>query len=195
MTAAYVVMVDENSHYLDRDERWTRGSYATAEEALAECRRIIDADLAELHQPGMAAEQLITGYRASGRDPFIIPRDGAEFVAFSGWTYAEQRAAAICGEAPAATDEPAAAIESDNEPSFWTVAAKYPFLMRLSPETGAEFFNRRTQRWHRWPGQVPPCVRIVSRATAWEWLRHEALGLDFGTLDRDHRDWPEAAGG
>lgn len=193
MIAAYVVMVDENSHYLDRDERWTRGSYATAEEALAECRRMVDDDLAETYRPGMTAEQLLTGYYADGRDPFVVPRGDAEFVRFSGWEYAEDRAPVICGEAPVMPAE-GVAQEPDGEPSFWTVAAKHPFVMRLSPTTGAEFYNRRTGRWHRWPGPVPPCVRMVTKAAAWKWLRSEALGLDFGTLDRDHRDWPEPAG-
>lgn len=59
---------------------------------------MVDADLAELHRPGMTATELIAAYRADGRDPFIIaPRD-AESIEFGAWNYAEQRAAVICAE-------------------------------------------------------------------------------------------------
>ena len=93
----YVVRVDENSAYMDRDASWTRGTYATVDDALAECRRMVDADLAELHQPGMSSAELIASYREFGRDPFVIALGNAPPTAFSAWDYAERRAVAICG--------------------------------------------------------------------------------------------------
>lgn len=102
----------------------------------------------------------------------------------------EAEARAFMDDAPA--EAPAAPIESGDEPSFWTVAAKFPFVMRMS-SAGAEFYNRRTGRWHRWPGEFPPCARMVTKADAWRWLRHQALALDFGTIDPPYRDWPAPA--
>jgi hypothetical protein len=94
---SYRVMVDENFHYQDPESRWTLGTFDTAEEALAACRRMVDDDLMNLHKPGMAADALLTGYRALGDDPFIVPVDGAAAVEFSAWDYAEERCKAICG--------------------------------------------------------------------------------------------------
>jgi hypothetical protein len=95
--ARYRVMVDENSHYQDPESRWTLGTFDTAEQALAACRKMVDDDLMILHKPGMAADALLTGYRALGDDPFIVPLDCAAAVEFSAWDYAEERSRAICG--------------------------------------------------------------------------------------------------
>jgi hypothetical protein len=93
MTTKYRVMVDEN---FDPDERWTLGIFATAEDALSACRRMVDEDLEQIHKPGMAVAELIERYRTFGDDPFIVPIDGSPAVKFSAWSYAEQRATAIC---------------------------------------------------------------------------------------------------
>jgi hypothetical protein len=190
-TARYRVFVDDNS---DPGSRYERGVFDSATAAISACREMIDRDLADLHQPGMSAEELYTRYRFDGRDPFIVPIDGEPEVVFSAWRYAEERAAAICGKVPAPPDD-ATAQEADDEPSFWTVAAKHPFVMRLSRTTGAEFYNRRTLAWHRWRGPIPPCARMVTRAVAWKWMCSEALGLDFGTVEPPFREWPEPASG
>jgi hypothetical protein len=94
--ARYRVLVDDNAHYMDEDERYEAGAFATANAALTECRRIVGADLAELYRPGMAAGELIAGWRLDGRDPFIVPVNGAPAVKFSAWTYAKRRSATIC---------------------------------------------------------------------------------------------------
>jgi hypothetical protein len=43
----YKVMVDDNFHYMAEDERWEYGTFATAEEALDACRRLVDEALLE----------------------------------------------------------------------------------------------------------------------------------------------------
>jgi hypothetical protein len=91
------VLVDENYHYKDPESRWELGVFDTAEEALSECRRMVDDDLREFHRPGMSADALLTAYQALGDDPFVVPIDGAAAVDFSAWAYAEQRCAIICG--------------------------------------------------------------------------------------------------
>jgi len=178
VSGRYVVTVAENSRYLDPDARWTRGSYVTAEEALAECRRMVDDDLAELYRPGMTAEQLIAGYRASGRDPFIIPRGGAEFVAFSGWTHAEQRAAALCGEERAASAEAVAPART----RFLQLHARYPIILRVVAGEPTTFWNRRTLAWCRFAGKVPDAACEIPLAEVWRWIGNDYRGLDFGRL-------------
>jgi hypothetical protein len=44
----------------------------------------------------MAADALLTGYRALGDDPFIVPVDGAAMVEFAAWD-SEERRQTICG--------------------------------------------------------------------------------------------------
>jgi hypothetical protein len=95
VTARYRVFVEENR---DPESRYEKGIFDSADAAVAVCRQMVDADLADLHQPGMTAEALFYLFRLDGRDPWIVPLDGAPGVAFRGWDYAEARAAAICDE-------------------------------------------------------------------------------------------------
>src|SRR5205823_728119 len=43
----YKVMVDDNFHYMEEDERDEFGTFSTIEEAVASCKRIVDDDLSE----------------------------------------------------------------------------------------------------------------------------------------------------
>jgi hypothetical protein len=54
----YTVMVDDNFHFMDESHRWPRGEYATLEEAIAECKRMVDEDLATMHKSRMTAPEL-----------------------------------------------------------------------------------------------------------------------------------------
>ena len=54
----YKVMVDNNFHYMDEDERYQHGVFLTAEEAIAACRRIVDEDLKTQAKPDMTATEL-----------------------------------------------------------------------------------------------------------------------------------------
>jgi hypothetical protein len=81
---------------MDPEERVSRGSFATAEEALAECRRIVDACLEADRAEGHSADELYTRYQHFGEDPWIAPRGDAAPVEFSAWEYAKQRCREIC---------------------------------------------------------------------------------------------------
>jgi hypothetical protein len=95
----YQVLVDDNYHYMDPDERYTYGIYETPEEALAVCRQIVDQCLREGYEPGMSADALYSHYTSFGDDPFIVvPGGGGEDVKFSAWDYAKERCRVICGE-------------------------------------------------------------------------------------------------
>jgi hypothetical protein len=95
----YRVMVDDNFHYQDSNERWEQGTYERVEEALAACRRIVDRSLEEEYRAGMSAEALYDRYVSFGDDPFIVVLDGADDRAtFSAWSYAKERCRVICGD-------------------------------------------------------------------------------------------------
>jgi len=94
----YKVLVDDNFHYQDADERREAGTYESLADALAACRSIVDRSLAEEHRPGISAEALLDRYRSFGEDPFITVLDGADASAtFSAWDYAKERCRALCG--------------------------------------------------------------------------------------------------
>jgi hypothetical protein len=101
-TPQYTVMVDDNFHYMDEDERWQYGTFASADEAIAVCRQLVEQSLAEFYKPGMTAGQLCEQYTSFGDDPFVIASEGCEKVRFSAWDYAGERAEAMCKQAPGA---------------------------------------------------------------------------------------------
>jgi len=85
------VLVDDNFHYQDESERYELGTFATLDEAVAACRRIVDEDLAAQLKPGMTAEELYRLYTMFDRDPFIVVPGGEPAVQFSAWDYARKR--------------------------------------------------------------------------------------------------------
>jgi hypothetical protein len=101
----FVVLVDDNFHYMDESERWQCGTFDTLEDAVAACKVIVEASLREAYQPGMSARALYATYQMFGDDPFIraegvtraVNADGEPAVLFSAWTYARERAEEICG--------------------------------------------------------------------------------------------------
>jgi hypothetical protein len=95
----YQVMVDDNFHYMDPDERREQGIYDTLDDALAVCHEIVERSLREAFKPGVTAEKLYDHYTSFGEDPFIVVLDGADANAkFSAWNYAKERCRAMCGE-------------------------------------------------------------------------------------------------
>jgi hypothetical protein len=98
-TKPYLVLVDDNFHYMDADERWTLGRYETLDDAVAACKQRVDECLSEHFQPGITTEALYSQYTSFGDDPFII--GSSQRIPFSAWDYAKQRCAEIAGTPPA----------------------------------------------------------------------------------------------
>jgi len=94
---AYLVRVDDNYHYQDDAERYTKGTFATADEAIAAAKKIVDDYLDSAHKEGMKADSLLSSCKMFGEDPFIIATAPDEAVEFSAWKYAEARCKALCG--------------------------------------------------------------------------------------------------
>jgi hypothetical protein len=88
----YAVFVDDNFHYMNEDERYKDGDYATLEEAISKCRRIVDDFLEREYKPGMRFAELYDRYCSFGEDPFIRG-PGCDF---SAWDYARQRCDDLC---------------------------------------------------------------------------------------------------
>jgi hypothetical protein len=91
--ARYQVMIDDNFHYMEGDDRAACRAFATAEQAVDACRGLVDRSLMhEYEQGGVTAEALYGRYTDFGDDPFVVALDGAPEVKFSAWNYAKQRA-------------------------------------------------------------------------------------------------------
>jgi hypothetical protein len=105
----YKIMVDDNFHYMDEEHRYGWKSFQTAEEAIAECKRMVDSDLAGFLKPGIAATELYDTYTSFGDDPFIVRIDpNAEPAHFSAWDYAKERSDALTADKAASKTAPVA---------------------------------------------------------------------------------------
>ena len=102
MNEKYIVYVDDNFHYMDEDERYQFGEFDTLEEAITECKSIVDRSLADLigqikETPN--AEKLYKMYVCFGEDPWIShPTESGLSEKFSAWGYAKEQAKKMCGE-------------------------------------------------------------------------------------------------
>jgi hypothetical protein len=92
----FKVLVDDNFHYMDENERYMLGAFPTLEAASAACRGVVDDFLLENHKPSMTAAKLYASYTMFGDDPWIAT--GGEVPSFSAWDYAKQRCDEICGD-------------------------------------------------------------------------------------------------
>ncbi len=92
LVSRYKVIVNDNFHYMDEDERYELGTFSTLEEAVAACKQIVDADLTGWAERNITADELYNLYVSFGEDPFIVtldPKD--EQATFSAWDYAKER--------------------------------------------------------------------------------------------------------
>jgi hypothetical protein len=89
----YKVMVDDNFHYMDEDERYELGTFSTIEEAVATCKQLIDDDLRESAKAkNYTPDELYDYYVSFGSDPFIVALDSQDGrPSFSAWNYAKGR--------------------------------------------------------------------------------------------------------
>jgi hypothetical protein len=94
----YKVFIDDNFHYMDERARYLHGEFATAAEAVAAARRIVDEYLVSALKPGMGADELFASYAMFGEDPFIVA-PGEECVSFSARDHARDRCLELVGRA------------------------------------------------------------------------------------------------
>ncbi len=92
----YKVLVDDNFNLgqnmeaffsgEEPPERDVIGEFATPEEALAACKRIVQENIEAVAKPGMTGEQIFAAYKSFGSDPFV------RGVEFSAWGFAKELA-------------------------------------------------------------------------------------------------------
>lgn len=97
------VLVNDNYHYQDEDERYQLGEFETLPDAISACKRLVDEYLDEARGDGAlsiaSATDLYQSYTTFGPDPFVV--GAAENVPFSAWGYAKQRCQEIfCNQLP-----------------------------------------------------------------------------------------------
>jgi hypothetical protein len=80
----YTVLVDDNFHSMDESERYEKGSYDTAEQAIEVCRELTRRSLTDLYEEGITPSKLHAQWLSFGEDPFI--RGGGK-VLFSAREY------------------------------------------------------------------------------------------------------------
>jgi hypothetical protein len=90
-TMPYRVMVDDNAHYRDESERYEFGTFATPDEAIAVCKRMVDDDLNSHLKAGITADELYSIYTTFDRDPFVVATNGEPAIQFSAWSYAREQ--------------------------------------------------------------------------------------------------------
>jgi|SRR5947209_20196393 len=94
--SSYKVLVNDNAHYMDISEVTEHGVFASSDEAVAACKKIVDDDLTSMWQPGTTAAELYRLYLSFGPDPFAIPINPEDAcVEFSAWAYAKERSQEI----------------------------------------------------------------------------------------------------
>jgi len=91
MGKKYIVMVDDNYHYMNEDERYKHGEYDTPEEAISVCKKIVECSIE--YENGATPGELYSNYCMFGEDPFIIGD-----VGFSGRDYAKEYCEKLCQE-------------------------------------------------------------------------------------------------
>lgn len=97
----YIVMVDDNFHFMDESERYKAGEYDNYDDAVAKCKAIVDDFLESALEPGMTAKQLFGSYTMFGDDPFIQGDPKAESkISFSAWDYAKERSRTLTSQKP-----------------------------------------------------------------------------------------------
>jgi electron-transferring-flavoprotein dehydrogenase len=90
--APYKVVVDDNFHPGNENERSEYGTFATVAEALEACRNVVDDSLLWEFVEDATAKQLYDRYADFGDDPFVVALGDAPKVEFSAARYARQRA-------------------------------------------------------------------------------------------------------
>ena len=59
---SYTVLVDDNFHYMDADERYTHGEFESLDAAIIACKEIVDDYLRSALEPGMPAGKLYLSF-------------------------------------------------------------------------------------------------------------------------------------
>lgn len=68
----YKVIIDENFHFMDENERYRSGGYQTFEDAVNKCKQILDEFLTDAKSVNDTPESLYMTWRMYGENPFVV---------------------------------------------------------------------------------------------------------------------------
>lgn len=68
----YIVMIDDNFHYMDEDHKYKHGEFSTYNEAVVACKKIVDEELADMLKQGTNPAKLSSTWSMFGDDSFIL---------------------------------------------------------------------------------------------------------------------------
>lgn len=80
---------------MDESERYKFGEFNTKEEAIAQCKKIVDEFFEPHINDKLSFKELWQGYTMFGEDPYIVTEDKS--CHFSAWDYAKQRCNELAG--------------------------------------------------------------------------------------------------
>jgi hypothetical protein len=90
--AGYRVLIDDNFHFMDEEDRYEHGVFGTADEAVTACKRVVDRCLKSMLKPDTTAAALYDQYVSFGEDPYVVAVDRTDaWVTFSAWDYAKEQ--------------------------------------------------------------------------------------------------------
>jgi len=98
----YRVMVDDNFHYMDPDERYQLAVCDTEEEARALCIGRLEADLRALAADCSTPSELVQQWMSFGEDPFVVATDGSPGIDWSARDHVREHAARVLAAVHAA---------------------------------------------------------------------------------------------
>jgi hypothetical protein len=82
----------DNNYHMDQSESTDHNVFATAQQAVAACKAIVDDDLSAMWKPGTSARELYELYLAYGQDAFVMPvKPNGPEVEFSASRYAKEK--------------------------------------------------------------------------------------------------------
>jgi hypothetical protein len=95
--SCYIVVVDDNYHYMDEDERYVVGIYEDCESAVAQCKEMVDEHILKSFNGHETEKAIWDDYMSFGEDPWIISF-GSEKCSFSAWNYAKEKIKQLLAE-------------------------------------------------------------------------------------------------
>jgi hypothetical protein len=93
----YKILILDLFHYQDPENEYELGEvFATAEAAVTEAKRRLDAQVAYPLEPGTTVEEMVSDWMMFGDDPLVMRTDHTQPAAdFSSSAYVRERATAL----------------------------------------------------------------------------------------------------
>lgn len=151
MAGKFKVRIHDLHHFADPEYEYSAGTFDTLEEAVAECKKIIEEQLPKAYKEGMTPQKLYSDFIHWGEEPYIVAPGyiwGPDDPDINAIAYFKERACEICGAPPGSLDK-LPALRKDPKYAKW-VERWYQFRVgilgsdlakRLRPSTRKLLFR------------------------------------------------------